>query len=311
MKRGRISEIIGNIDGKYVDEAAGYTGKENGGNKNVRFKWGVIAACLILAVIVIPLAGNLLTIQSDKKTVDSILLIEYEKAYLEVIESNPQTLKKHGLETEVTEELIGKHIAYLKKETPDDERSNYVVSEEKTDLELFEYAPAPYKAVRIFRDGETYYYALFCNYLIKTSECLPVTDGFEVYGVTKSSDIVSITPVASGNSWKASGKAITDSGSIDAFYKEISTLSAYSFDDYHNAVFADELEELEGTDQDIDSEAYSDLAEDRKDIVIETKEGLRFAIWYYPSYGWINEPATMSYYRMTSDISEWFSKYVE
>lgn len=68
---------------------------------------------------------------------------------------------------------------------------------------------------------------------------------------------------------------------------------------------------VEGTDQDIDPKAYSDLADDRKDIMIEIKEGLRFAIWYYPSYGWINEPATMSYYRMTSDISEWFSKYVE
>ena len=47
------------------------------------------------------------------------------------------------------------------------------------------------------------------------------------------------------------------------------------------------------------------IAKDVKAIVIETKEGLRFKISYYPSYGWINISKTMSYYQMSPEIKEW------
>ena len=57
---------------------------------------------------------------------------------------------------------------------------------------------------------------------------------------------------------------------------------------------------------DIGSEAYTQVADDVKAIVIETKEGLRFKISYYPSYGWINISKTMSYYQMSPEIKEWF-----
>ena len=58
--------------------------------------------------------------------------------------------------------------------------------------------------------------------------------------------------------------------------------------------------------QSIDIELYSRVADDRKDILIETKDGLRFTIQYYPSYGWINITKTLSYYQMSSEIKEWF-----
>lgn len=40
--------------------------------------------------------------------------------------------------------------------------------------------------------------------------------------------------------------------------------------------------------------------------MIETKEGLRFTIRYYPSYDWIDVSTTMSYYKMSPEIKEWF-----
>ena len=174
-------------------------------------------------------------------------------------------------------------------------------------MELFEYAPAPYKAVRILRDGDKYYYAWFCNYLVEDNESMPIQNAFDVFGIDEASDIISITPIKTDNSWKANGKVITDKSVISNFYIEISKLTAYSFDEYHEIVFAEELEKYEDEGGgDIGSEAYTQVADDVKAIVIETKEGLRFKISYYPSYGWINISKTMSYYQMSPEIKEWF-----
>ncbi len=88
---------------------------------------------------------------------------------------------------------------------------------------------------------------------------------------------------------------------------EISQLTAYSFDEYHEMVFAKELKKYEEEGGgDIGSEAYTQVADDLREIMIETKEGLRFTIRYYPSYDWIDVSTTMSYYKMSPEIKEWF-----
>lgn len=258
----------------------------------------------------IPFAKDLLISQDWKQTVDAVMMIEYENAYLEIIE-NPETIEKYGLEKEITENIIGEHIVYLQKETPDSERSDYIVSDGKTDTELLEYAPAAYRAVRIFRDGDKYYYALFCNYHVKSNESLPIKNALEVYGINDASDIVSITPAKGNGTWKASGKAITDRVAITEFFNELSALTAFCFDDYHDIVFADELKKVEGTGGDIGTEAYTREADDKKDLIIETKSGLRFAIYYFPSYGWIYISATMTHYQMSPEIAEWFESNIK
>ncbi len=311
MKRKKISETIGNINPKYIDEATEYEGAVKNISRKVWYKWVAVAACFALVLAIgFPFAKELFVSPDQKDIVDSVMLIEYDDAYWEIIE-DPNSIKKFGLEKEITEDVIGNHIVYLQKDVPEAERSNYIVTDEETNIELLEYAPAPFKAVRIFRDGDKYYYALFCNYLIETNESLPIQDAFAVYGINEAEDIVSITPVKSDNTWKANGKVITDNAIIGDFINEISALPAFSFDDYHELVFADELKGLEGTGGDIGSEAYTRVADDRKDIVIETKDGLRFGIHYYPSYGWINVTQTMSYYQMSPEISEWFSNYIK
>lgn len=111
---------------------------------------------------------------------------------------------------------------------------------------------------------------------------------------------------------KKNGKIITDSTVIYKFFDEILKLSAFCFDDYHNLVFADKLKKVEGENGgDIGTEIYTDVADDRKDIVIETKDGLLLVIHYYPSYGWIYAGQTMSYYRMSPKMSEWFSNNIK
>lgn len=312
MKRKRISETIENINHKYIDEATEYTGAARSTTKKVWYKWVAVAACFVLVLAIgFPFAKDLFISPDQKDIVDAIVMIEYDNSYLEVIEDS-KSIKKFGLEKEITESVIGNHIAYLQKSVPEAERSNYIVSNEKTNMELLEYAPAPYKAVRILKDGDNYYYAWFCNYLVKNNESLPIQTAFEVYGIDEVTDIVSITPVKTDNYWTANGKAITDTAAISDFYTEISKLTAFSFDEYHEIVFAEDLKKAEDEGGgDIGSEVYALEADDRKDIVIETKEGLRFAIQYYPSYGWIKITKTLSYYQMSPEITEWFENNIE
>lgn len=56
---------------------------------------------------------------------------------------------------------------------------------------------------------------------------------------------------------------------------------------------------------------YTAVADDLRVIVLETKEGLRFAINYYPPYRWIHISKTMSYYPMSAEISKWFKDHME
>lgn len=312
MKREKISETIENINPKYIDEATEYTGVVKTTPKKVWYKWVAIAACFALVLAIgFPFAKDLFISPDQKDTVDAVALIEYDDSYLEVIE-DAKRIKKFGLPSEITKDLIGNHIVFLQKVIPKTKYSDYVVSDTMTNIELFEYKPAPYKAVRILKDGNNYYYAIFCNYLVKSNESLPVQTAFDVFGIDEPIDIISITPVKVDNTWKANGKAITDSAIISEFYTEISKLTAYSFDEYHEMTFAEKLKKYEDEGNgDIGSEAYTQVADDLREIMIETKEGLRFTIHYYPSYGWINIVQTMSYYQMSPEISEWFLNYMK
>lgn len=58
MRKNRISESLGNINQKYVDEATTYTGETKAARRHIFMKWGAVAACLCLiatAVVARPL----------------------------------------------------------------------------------------------------------------------------------------------------------------------------------------------------------------------------------------------------------------
>ncbi len=50
MKKNKISEVIGNINEKYVNEATSYTGEVKTVRRMGWTKWGAIAACFVLVV---------------------------------------------------------------------------------------------------------------------------------------------------------------------------------------------------------------------------------------------------------------------
>lgn len=233
-------------------------------------------------------------------------MVEYGGAYYELVDDRA-VLEKHGVTAEHPAQAAGEHLAYLKREYPDTV-SNYIVSDEETDTQLLEYSPAPYRAVLILREGEEYHFVLFCNYLAPTEESKPAIEGLSVYGVYEAADIASITPVSGDNRWKSRGDAIKDRVQIERFFAQITAARPYSFDEYHDMAYAPHLPAAEDAGGgDVGSELYTSHADDLRYLMIETNDGLRFIISYYPTYGWINIPACMSYYEISADIYAWLN----
>lgn len=52
MNREQISDLIGQIDTKYVEQAAAYTAPAKAAPRRRRVKWGVAAACFVLLAVV-------------------------------------------------------------------------------------------------------------------------------------------------------------------------------------------------------------------------------------------------------------------
>lgn len=305
MNRKNIIETIDYISPQYIDEATEYTGKAKN-TRNIWYKCLAAAACFVfLFAISLPFAKNLfVSHDTPKYPLEIVTRIKYDNAYLEVIEDS-DTAERFGLKGEITQTIIGDHIAYLQKEMPEAEYSGYIVSDKETDIQLLEYKPAPYKSVRILRDGDNYYYAVLCNYLVDNDKSMPIDILFDLYGVKNSTDIVSITPIKS-NTWDSTGDKVTDSTVISEFFDEILKLSDYSFDEYHKLVFENKTES-----NDDNTDLYTRVADSYKRIKLETKDGLFFVIGYYPEYSWLEVSQTLSYYQMSPQLNEWFKDNIQ
>lgn len=292
MKQKRLLNIIGDINEDYIIEAAPAAGKKK---RPVWRRWVAAAACLALA------AGGLLlgslTQDPEKNTADTILLVEYHNAYYEVVENNPQALARRGIKTEITKEVAGAHLAYLKQET-EAPRSNYVVSETQTELELLEYAPAEQAAVRVLRDAEQYFAVILCNFAVADTECLPFDVLLQAYGITSAEALTRIVPVKTDNEFQANGAAVTDRGAITAFYDALLALEGYSEEAFDRMQFA-------GGAESTAEERYTQFAGDRRDLMLETADGLKFIVSYFPTFGWVRGDVTQTYYRLSPALDAW------
>jgi hypothetical protein len=120
---------------------------------------------------------------------------------------------------------------------------------------------------------------------------------YEFYGIHSADDIISITEV-DWNRDKIIGNVITDSHEVAAFYEISTQLTCYGNDDFQSIVF-------DGIPEEQQPEAHTKFADDLRVIRIETKEGLRFYIELYPTFGWIYGNGTLSYYQIDDQMSEW------
>ena len=289
MTNEKILDAIGGINGKAVQDA-----KASKHSKSKRWvRWCAAAACLCLAAgIAIPVLRH--KGGSDHQDpLQAIAAFAFNGKLYEAVEA-PEILEKYGLPAEITEDMAGDHVSYLRSDGGD----GYECTPMETDIELYRYSPAASDGVYVLRDGETWYAALFCNfYQFDSNTNRSLTELYRVYGIESADDITSITEMDNNNKNEI-GTPVVGRQEISEFYNMTIALGSYGNDDFQAEVF-------DGIPEEDQPDAHSAFADDQRNLRIETKEGLRFFIAFYPSYGWIEGGGTMSYFKIDTQMHDW------
>lgn len=305
MKKERLLDAFGQIDEEFVEEADPEKKKKAKKklNKNTWVKLGVMAACLCLAVgVLVPMVNGLFNAKGGGDFQDGVpaepALIYFQGALYQCCYAE-DALKRVGLPSEITADLAGEHVAYLEMGGAVD----YQETIKETDKELFQYALAPTRAVYILRDGDNYMAALFCRTYFP-DEPNAYSDLAEVYrffDISDGSDIVSIAQT-DWNRGKVTGAEITEPSAIEEFYTlttDITKFVSMDNDAFQSIVF-------DGIPEEEQQEAHNAFADDLQIIRVETKDGFRFYLQYYPNYGFLECTHAMAYHTVTPELKLWF-----
>lgn len=289
MTNENILDAIGGINENAVQDAKAYKRPK----AKRWFRWGAMAACLCLVVgIAIPILHHKGGIDHQDPLQDTAAF-ELNGKFYEVVET-PEVLEKYGLPSKITEDVAGDHVAYLKSDGDD----SYECTPIETDMELYQYNPAASDGVYVLRNGETWCAALFCNfYQFDSNTNCSLTELYRVYGIESADDIKSITEMDNNNE-NETGTPVVERQEITEFYNMTIALGSYGNDDFQAEVFGNIPEEKL-------QEAHSAFAENQRNLRVETKDGLRFFIAFYPSYNWIYGGGTMSYFKIDNQMRNW------
>jgi hypothetical protein len=293
MKKEEFSEVFGDINENYVKEAE--TIKKT--RKPAWLKWGAMAACLCLVVsIAIPVLHHKVGPGSEDPVHD-IAALEYNGKFYEAV-NIPEVLEKYGLPSKITADMAGEHLEYLKS----DGGVGYECTASQTDIELYQYAPSVCDGVYLLRDDETWYAALFCNfYQFDSNTSVELTELYRVYGIESANDIAAITEM-DWNRSKEVGIPVVNQQEITEFYDMTVALWSYGNDDFQEQMF-------DGyPDEESQQKAHIAFADDYRCLRIETADGLRFFIGFYPSFDWIYGGGTMSYFKIDEQMHAWIDR---
>ena len=193
MKKEQISDALNMLNDDIIEETNKVRANAKPNRKWV--KWGAVAACLCLAVIIaIPMLHHKGG-PGTQDPVQNIAALEYNGKFYEAVKL-PEVLEKYGLPPEITADMAGEHISYLKS----DGGIGYKSTVSQTDIELYRYAPAVCDGVYVLRDGDTWYAALFCSfYQFDSNTNCSLTELYRVYGIESADDIASITEMKWNN----------------------------------------------------------------------------------------------------------------
>ena len=296
MKTPRISEAIGNLPEDLVSDAVTY---KRASKKKAIVKWSSIAACFLF---VIALTFPFVHLGQDKSPTEDMQIIEYNNSYYEVCDDK-SVLKKFGIEKPITEDSAGEIITYLTKKHSGG-KSEYVVTEEKTNIILFSYAKTPCEAIYVISDNGKYDAVLFCNYVVPDTDTVSLDQLYSLFEIEEVTDISSISVVDNRTGKKVIGATLTDEKIISDFYVSSLKLVDYNFSDYHEMNYGHIKTEEELV------EAYDKTSDSTITIRIETKDGLRFYLKYDADGGWIYSSGTMRHYKVTTEICQWFENHI-
>lgn len=274
--------------------------------KSVWLKWGAVAACLCLGVsIIIPVVRHKGGPDSQGPVGDSpgvAAMLYFNGALYECCDI-PQALERLGLSNEITAETAGEHVANIELGGIVD----YQETTAQTDKELFQYAPAPSRAVYVLLDGDNYMAVVFSRTFFPDdpNAYSDLADVYRFYNIEDARDIASIAQV-DWNRKTVTGAEITDTEAVSEFYAlttDIVNFVSMDNDAFQAHVFGDVPEENA-------QEAYNTFADDLQILRIETTEGLRFFVHLYPNYGYLYSSGAMAYHQLTPELDEWFDEYL-
>ena len=84
-------------------------------------------------------------------------------------------------------------------------------------------------------------------------------------------------------------------------YSITTALLSYGNDDYQEMLYGGIPEE--------DQQAFhSAVADDRRNLRIETTDGICFFIAFYPNYNWIYGTGALSYYQINEAMHDWINR---
>ena len=240
--------------------------------KPVWLKWGAIAACLCLVVgITIPVLNHRGGTGSKDPIHDDVAPFFYNGCYYETVD-DPEILAIYGLPKKITPDLAGDHVAYIDVNY-DEGFASFEATPLQTDNEVYVYTPAPSDAVYVYREGETYMAAIFCNFEMfnNSNTSYELTELCRVYNIKAAEDIASISEV----DWhrnKVIGAAVTNRTEISDFYDVTASLWSYGNDDFQELMFSGYQ------DEETQQKAHVAFADDSRVIRVETASGLRLYI---------------------------------
>lgn len=269
--------------------------------KPVWLKWGAIAACLcFVARIAIPVLsprGG----PGSKDPVGDVAPFFLNGCYYETVD-DPEILAIYGLPEKITPDLAGDHVAYIDVNY-DEGFASFEATPVQTDNEVYVYVPAPSDAVYVYREGETYMAAIFCNFEMfdSSNTNYELTELYRVYNIETAEDIASISEV----DWhrkKVIGATVTDQKEISDFYDMTASLWSYGNDDFQELMFSG------FQDEETQQKAHVAFADDSRVLRVETTSGLRLYISLHPSFNWMSSSGTMSYYQVDEQMHAWINR---
>ena len=293
MSKDRVIDSLGRIDDDMIQKVESLRQKKKRPAWN---KWAAMVACLCLVIgIAIPVIHHKGGFEGDPAK--EIAALEFNGCFYEAVDI-PEVLEKYGLPGEITADMAGEHVSYLKS----DGGVGYEETSLETDIELYQYAPTPCRGVYVLRDGKKYMAALFCNfYQFDSNTNTELTELYRVYGIESADDIVSLTEMSSSNQEEI-GTPVTDRAEINEFYNMTIALWSYGNDDFQKLMFGGY------PDEETLQKAYIAYADDQRNLRIKTTDGLCFFISFHPNYDWIEGGGTMSYFQIDEQMHEWIDR---
>lgn len=307
MKNETLYDAISDIKTEYIEEAGEYKFK-----KKLHFrviKWGSMAACFCLILLGAGhLFGGAFVKKGDNASNTSAVptaapedvwtVLAYNGSLYNV--SNELSyLNIAGVSEMVTEEDCGQLLGNLAKT-----EQGYEETTEDTDIEIYEYAPAMNSAVVVVKDGEEYMAGLFSNYYLPDdiNAYSPISELYRVYGIEEAAQIRMVAEADFTGTEIQTGIEVTGEAELEEFYAATMGMEreCYGRDYFMEMVIAVMTEE-----------EYSAFVETERMLCVETAEGLRFYMSWYPDIGWLYSRGTMAYYKVTEELGDWLETYMK